>query len=835
MWGEFLTAAPTLVPCSATTSAFYLALSYLLSGEQEGPYPVRLSLRLPVSSMRHRFPDNRWTDRSSTDLPLPTMRRICCVATVGGPFAAWSRPPKNPHMITLQRLPSSLCIVIDGRLDTTGSAEFDRLVRPALVAERFAIVDFSACAYLSSTGIRSLLLSAKQLNGRGGRLLLACVRPEVAQVLEMAGLRESLNLRETVAEAQTEICQLARNTGSSVELAWNGATVQWRWLEDQREPARFWRGTDIAGYDELGFAIGIGAVAENTDCINAPKGCFVATGRCAGFVFPGSDYTADFRVTNVPRQAGILFSQAWTVGTRPDACMRWAKPVEISLCEVQHMLADLPAQLATSSRITGGILLDQNPASVSLVMFPIANSLAALHGSPEVEATNGLCGIVFKLERAPECGSSAALDEFLEKALTLENIVAVAPLDESAMIVNPVFWLFAADKAHPADATRRRVTGDAEFAAAPHKAFLARRLYSDSARVEVKTLHGGYTAQTYQVTSYDSAGRRLRPTVLKLANRAMIARESERCRKYAMPYIFNNSASVLGTEFMGDVGALRYNFVGIGGEQSQLRWLRHHFENWPLEKLEPLFDKIFLQILQPWYGQSVQQAITPFLDHDPTRTFFPHLAATAETVLRTTADKPEIELPELGRWIVNPYWFLSYEYPRHYGMALEYPTAICHGDLNMQNILVDDVDNVYLIDFSETRQRSAVSDFARLEAIFLIECTPVRDEAEYQDRVRLLERFYNGDGLDRPPTIPDGLDPTTQRCVQLALRMRRYALQCVHSDPNPLPYYLALLEWILPIVCYGSSSVLWPKKLSQTASALLCEQVQAGFPKRSAP
>jgi hypothetical protein len=348
--------------------------------------------------------------------------------------------------------------------------------------------------------------------------------------------------------------------------------------------------------------------------------------------------------------------------------------------------------------------------------------------------------------------------------------------------------------------------------------------------VEVKTLQGGYTAQTYQASSYDSAGRRLRPTVLKLANRAMIARESERCRKYAMPYIFNNSASVLGTEFMGDVGALRYNFVGIGGEQSQLRWLRHHFENWPLDKLEPLFDKIFLQILQPWYGQAVRQTINPFLDHDPTRTFFPRLAATAETVLHTAAADPEIELPELGRRIVNPYWFLSHEYPRRYDTALEYPTAICHGDLNMQNILVDDADNVYLIDFSETRPRSAVSDFARLEAIFLIECTPVRDEAEYRILVRLLERFYNGDGLDRPPEIPEGLDPTTQRCVRLALRMRRYALQCVHGDPNPLPYYLALLEWILPIVCYGSASVLWPKKLSQAASALLCERVQAGFP-----
>ncbi len=78
-------------------------------------------------------------------------------------------------MITLQRLPSSLCIAIDGRLDTPGSAEFDRLVRPALEAERFAIVDFSACAYLSSTGIRSLLLQAlRDLHARNIPIITLC-------------------------------------------------------------------------------------------------------------------------------------------------------------------------------------------------------------------------------------------------------------------------------------------------------------------------------------------------------------------------------------------------------------------------------------------------------------------------------------------------------------------------------------------------------------------------------------------------------------------------------------------------------------------------------------
>jgi len=35
--------------------------------------------------------------------------------------------------------------------------------------------------------------------------------------------------------------------------------------------------------------------------------------------------------------------------------------------------------------------------------------------------------------------------------------------------------------------------------------------------------------------------------------------------------------------------------------------------------------------------------------------------------------------------------------------------------------LLDGEMNVYLIDFSETRPRSVVSDFARLEAIFMIE------------------------------------------------------------------------------------------------------------------
>ena len=47
--------------------------------------------------------------------------------------------------------------------------------------------------------------------------------------------------------------------------------------------------------------------------------------------------------------------------------------------------------------------------------------------------------------------------------------------------------------------------------------------------------------------------------------------------------------------------------------------------------------------------------------------------------------------------------------------------AITHGDLNLRNVLVDERDNLYVIDFSETTTRNAVADFARLEPILKLE------------------------------------------------------------------------------------------------------------------
>jgi hypothetical protein len=53
--------------------------------------------------------------------------------------------------------------------------------------------------------------------------------------------------------------------------------------------------------------------------------------------------------------------------------------------------------------------------------------------------------------------------------------------------------------------------------------------------------------------------------------------------------------------------------------------------------------------------------------------------------------------------------------------------------------------------------------------------------------------------------------------------MRQYAFSSTVNNPDIVPYYLALLEWTLPIVCYGIP--VYQKRISMIAASLLCERL----------
>jgi anti-anti-sigma factor len=91
--------------------------------------------------------------------------------------------------------PRAAVVSPEGRFDATRAASLERLLRePIEEGKNAVVVDLSQVAYLSSGGLRALLIIAKELRERDGCLLLCCARPGVAQVLQITGFTDIIPL-----------------------------------------------------------------------------------------------------------------------------------------------------------------------------------------------------------------------------------------------------------------------------------------------------------------------------------------------------------------------------------------------------------------------------------------------------------------------------------------------------------------------------------------------------------------------------------------------------------------------------------------------------------------
>ena len=91
-------------------------------------------------------------------------------------------------------------VVLVGRLDAAGAAKIDLPLSAAAGSNRHLLVDMSAVTFVASIGIRTLVLGAKTIQRRGGKLLLLSPRPEVEQVLQTIGVTDLLPIVRDEAE-----------------------------------------------------------------------------------------------------------------------------------------------------------------------------------------------------------------------------------------------------------------------------------------------------------------------------------------------------------------------------------------------------------------------------------------------------------------------------------------------------------------------------------------------------------------------------------------------------------------------------------------------------------
>jgi len=99
-----------------------------------------------------------------------------------------------------------LVIRLAGRLDSSSAPELERLLLDQLTAGLKRLVfDFAMLDYVSSAGLRVILLAGKKLRAVQGKLALVGLRDMVREVFEMSGFLTLFAVASTVDEGVAKV------------------------------------------------------------------------------------------------------------------------------------------------------------------------------------------------------------------------------------------------------------------------------------------------------------------------------------------------------------------------------------------------------------------------------------------------------------------------------------------------------------------------------------------------------------------------------------------------------------------------------------------------------
>ena len=104
-------------------------------------------------------------------------------------------------MASVTRNDSVTTIELEGSIDGKTAPQVREDIRPALESTSLAILDLTKVGYLSSAGLRLLLLVYREFAAKNGKLVLVGVSEDIQSVMSHTGFLNFFTLANTQAEA----------------------------------------------------------------------------------------------------------------------------------------------------------------------------------------------------------------------------------------------------------------------------------------------------------------------------------------------------------------------------------------------------------------------------------------------------------------------------------------------------------------------------------------------------------------------------------------------------------------------------------------------------------
>lgn len=95
-----------------------------------------------------------------------------------------------------------LIVTVEGRMDAVSAPEFDRKCEEWIAAgATMVVLDFGGLEYISSAGLRSLLVLGKKLSSRKGKVVIASLKDVVREVFTISGFGSIFTVADSVEAA----------------------------------------------------------------------------------------------------------------------------------------------------------------------------------------------------------------------------------------------------------------------------------------------------------------------------------------------------------------------------------------------------------------------------------------------------------------------------------------------------------------------------------------------------------------------------------------------------------------------------------------------------------
>lgn len=95
---------------------------------------------------------------------------------------------------------------VAGRLDTNTVSILERaLMRAMATGAKSIVLDMSQVGYVSSSGLRVLLVARREAKERKGNVVLCSLTPQVRDVFDMVGFTSLFDIRDTLDQGRKAV------------------------------------------------------------------------------------------------------------------------------------------------------------------------------------------------------------------------------------------------------------------------------------------------------------------------------------------------------------------------------------------------------------------------------------------------------------------------------------------------------------------------------------------------------------------------------------------------------------------------------------------------------